>query len=245
MNINVKYVSIQFYSMRILILFLSFFTLGNSVYSNDSEEELRQVSFQSISWSMQLTDLWFNDDSGKKVDILPLPHLRGKENSTKVYNKLYFYSDKVDSEGAPIPVGQVSFSNVTNKFLLLFMKKSDSDYTIVAIPDDYKSFPFGSVRIYNATSFEIGYRLNEEQYALSQMKSAVHKLKNFQNINSTAVMIAFKAPDSTWKRGYNNRWGFDFNTRTLVFVTEEIDALGNKAVIVKRIKERQKTYSSE
>ena len=221
-----------------LFLFLFCFSLFNcNAYSE--EEEMRKVSFQSISWNAQITNLWFLDNMGKRVNVLPLPHIRGKEVSTKLKSNLPFYGDQIDDEGRPVPVGNAYFTNETTKFLLLFKKVSDIEYKILAMPDDYESFPYGAFKIYNATTFNIGYKLNKRIYSLASMNTEVHKLE-VGSENSTSVMIAFKSNEAEWKKGYANRWSFQSDTRSIIFVTEKLDAVGNKAVIVKRIKERQK-----
>jgi hypothetical protein len=222
-----------------VFIFILLGIFGNVLQSETLKENQREISFQAISWGVLQSELWFKNVNGEKVNIYPLPHMRSKEESASIINSLNFYSEKIDNEGNPVPVGSVIFPEGASKFLLLFSKKTNSDYFIIALPDDYESFPFGSIKIYNATPFKIAYKFNDDQLRIESMKSIVHTIKGSDKVSSTSVMIAFKVDDMEWKRGYSNRWSFKQDTRTLIVVTEKVDTIGNKGVVVKRIKERQ------
>lgn len=219
-----------------LVIFV--FLLSPNLLEAEEEEAYRQVTFQSISWNKQILGLWFYNEAGDRVNTTPLPHIRGGEMSVKIKdNQLSFYNEQVDGSGQPKLVAQAVFPTETNKFLLLFNEKSENEYLIFVIPDDYESFPVGSFKVFNLTPFSIAYKLNEEAFSLKPLDAEVHSLKNSESAQVTSVRIALKAEEDEWQRGYSNRWSYNKNSRTIVFVKQRLGNTGNNLILVKRIRE--------
>ena len=135
---------------------------------------------------------------------------------------IYFYRENqlrsLDNEGFVQRelVGQVRVPESGGDFLLVFFKDPDSEkeaYQIYAMPDSRSDLPSGTIRIFNATQWNLLGVVGSEKIAVKPGPSRAIRVGN----GSFKVGLAFQE-NGTLHRGFNSPMKLESGGRGVLFV---------------------------
>lgn len=181
--------------------------------------------FQAIATNTTIqNDLWYLVGDEKKT-IFITKTMRSIDYAYDAGSPfIYFYGNRIDAEGKPIPEAVAKVPSDATRLLLLFNKLEESknntaQYNIVSLKDDSRTFAFGSFKLINASSSKIAMNLGEHQFFLDKGMTKVIQVEPPERGDLT-VKIIKQDEGEAWASNYTNGWGHQSNRRTLVFIVD-------------------------
>lgn len=123
-------------------------------------------------------------------------------------------------EGIETPVnlvGEVDLPVGASRVLLLFEKKDDDTFHILAVNNDYADFPPGAIRFVNTTGEALRTRIGEKRFVLPPNESRIFEGKGDQHGNIEIAMYR-EHEGQIPEKIYQSVWRIDERRRTTVFL---------------------------
>lgn len=191
-------------------------------------EENKGNYFQVIATNAGINkNIWYYFRN-QKVELVASKVIRSKDYSYDLGERIAFYGDRLDTEGAPIPEAIAMVPEGASRLLLLFKKLPETDknglnYQVIVLNDDTLVFPFGSFKFINMSSLDTAIKLGDEGFPLNVGESRCIAIKP-PEVGDIRVGILAKNPgEMAWTPSYSNGWGHRSNLRTLVFIVDSMN----------------------
>lgn len=143
---------------------------------------------------------------------------------------LVFYRLAKGADGKPVHE-EAAVATITNAGvwpLLFFIPNSpvDKRFTVTALADDLKSFPFPSCRFINQSDFAIDCKYGEQAVKLPAHGALLidPRLKTGTSSETRYTTLSVVTPEGT-RLLYSNNWVVRPNQRTLVFIASQGDGI--------------------
>lgn len=184
--------------------------------------------FQVIATNADINKtIWYNFQN-EKIELVASKVIRSKDYRYDLGERIAFYGDRLDTEGAPIPEAIAMVPEGASRLLLLFKKlpktdKNGLNYQVFVLNDDTLVFPFGSFKFINMSSLDTAIKLGDEGFSLNVGESRCIAVKPLE-VGDIRIRILAKDPrEAAWTPSYSNGWGHRTNLRTLVFIVDAMN----------------------
>lgn len=180
--------------------------------------------FQVIASEQSINrTLWYQSGT-KQQTITATRTARSGDYAYNAGKVITFFGDRIDTEGNPIPEAIAPVPEGASRLLLRFTllpapDKSGLSYSVVAIKDDTKNFPFGSFRFINASSTDVDVNLGDTKF-LSKPGDSKNVRVEIEKSDVPIDITPIHTESKNSKYKYSNRWGHRANQRTLVFLVD-------------------------
>jgi len=211
-------------------IFLSVFAMTIATVSLPAQPaEPMSVRFTCLSWDkIDSKDLGYL----KQGQLMPLrmsSSYRGEVYTYTGPNPIVFYRGVGMADGSVqrTPVASVTIPSGMHDVLLLFIANNDAqpgqpEFNVVVIDDSTTSFPWGSYHIYNLSAYEIGGIFGNEKFTIPGKKSKI-VIPNADDQVDVQIHFSQKI-DGQWVPKVNTRWLYRANARSIIFVTDDMNA---------------------
>ena len=184
--------------------------------------------FQVIATNADINKtIWYNFQN-ERVELVASKVIRSKDYRYDLGERIAFYGDRLDTEGAPIPEAIAMPPEGASRLLFLFRKLPEMDenglnYQVFVLNDDTLVFPFGSFKFINMSSLDTAIKLGDEKFSLNVGESRCVVVAP-PEVGDIRIRILAKDPRGVaWTPSYSNGWGHRTNLRTLVFIVDAMN----------------------
>lgn len=227
----------KFKIFPLLLFILGLCRLGSpSAFAATPEQPPAFVQFRLLTLSGQVDEIYYADSRGKLVELSANDYVRSSFYRASGREPLVIFRLLPPAAGQTKPrrepVGTLQWPDGSGPFLILVAKEGDGYYFNISL-DDTQSFPLGGFRVVNASTHNIGIKVQDKITSIVSRDSAVivpsledgHKSVLFQ----VGVML------SPPKLVYSNIWNSSPRSRTLVFIFDRENT--SNLIGVKRLSE--------
>ena len=214
-----KFLSTNNLLSLIIILFVPIAGFGEATQGN---------YFQVIATNADINkNIWYVFQN-EKVELVASKVIRSKDYRYDLGERIAFYGDRLDTEGAPIPEAIAMLPEGASRLLFLFKKLPETDknglnYHVFVLNDDTLVFPFGSFKFINMSALDTAIKLGDEKFSLNIGESRCIAIKP-PEVGDIRIGILAKDPrELAWTPRYSNGWGHRSNLRTLVFIVDAMN----------------------
>lgn len=193
-------------------------------------EEIRQLSFSTLSWGRSIRDLYYQNASGDPI-ALRIPN--GAPSSALEYRGTFpvhfFRIAGEDETGAPIKELAATLEPSSNDpQLLLFVGDSraqSATYRILSVPYSGATAPENEYRFLNLSQFPVYVKFGTNQFKI-ESNSEESVLTEIPEDGGQQIAMAIQVSEepADVKIAYSSSWSVREGRSALVFITRELDA---------------------
>lgn len=162
--------------MKFVAAFLLFFSAGFYVAVAQDAAVPVSTSFTALAIDKPVRDIKVMGPDGQALNFNVYTSARGRVVRHNGDGNIVFFREipSTDPEAAPQRevLAQVKLQPGVRRWLLLFNEIGENRYSVLPIPDDFRSFGAGTYRFMNLTPYEVSIKLADNVLTIQPRKIA-------------------------------------------------------------------------
>lgn len=193
-----------------------------SLFAQADEEPIIRANFTVYSLQRPVNIKFINGDRKTATPVNFYSSSRSEKYSYEGLNPIVFFQEypaPTESDPGAVErkkVAEVSLPPTGGEFLFIFFPTDDSDsdtYRIYPMDDSTSAFPFGAIRLFNATPFTLEGVLGRERIRLEPGPSKAYRVNSYK----TALGLGFRHNDS-FHQSFNSPVEMESGARGLMMI---------------------------